>query len=108
MTNILDKWVFSDKDANTIASLIADGWASAATCTFGGGLLELTFSRDGVMMEMNFRYANDKPQRNLGNRYAEEGVDLCDCGCKYWENDRCIDCNTHVLIVRWRARKAVR
>lgn len=27
-----------------------------------------------------------------GNVLAEEGVDRCPCGCKYWENDRCIDC----------------
>ena len=23
---------------------------------------------------------------------ATQGVDRCECGCKYWENDRCIDC----------------
>lgn len=29
----------------------------------------------------------------LGNYAAENGVDCCPCGCKYWANDRCIDCN---------------
>ena len=29
-----------------------------------------------------------------GNRTAQEGCDRCDCGCKYWENDRCCDCGT--------------
>jgi hypothetical protein len=29
---------------------------------------------------------------SLGNRVRQEGVDRCFCGCKYWENDRCIDC----------------
>lgn len=33
---------------------------------------------------------------NLNNTIAREGLDLCICGCKYWENDRCIDCDTHV------------
>lgn len=33
---------------------------------------------------------------DLGNTIAQEGVDRCWCGCKYWENDRCIDCNTHI------------
>jgi len=28
----------------------------------------------------------------LGNRVRQEGVDRCPCGCKYWENDRCVDC----------------
>jgi hypothetical protein len=28
------------------------------------------------------------------NSYAEEGVDRCDCGCKYWESDRCVDCDS--------------
>ena len=28
----------------------------------------------------------------LGNRYAREGCDRCECGCKYWEGDVCIDC----------------
>lgn len=31
-----------------------------------------------------------------GNTVAREGWDRCWCGCKYWENDRCIDCDTHV------------
>jgi hypothetical protein len=29
---------------------------------------------------------------DLGNAVRQEGVDRCACGCKYWENDRCIDC----------------
>lgn len=27
-----------------------------------------------------------------GNVEAEEGVDRCGCGAKYWENDRCVSC----------------
>jgi hypothetical protein len=27
-----------------------------------------------------------------GNRVRVEGCDRCYCGCKYWENDRCVDC----------------
>lgn len=27
-----------------------------------------------------------------GNVKRQEGVDRCYCGCKYWEDDRCIDC----------------
>ena len=26
------------------------------------------------------------------NKQARSGLDRCDCGNKYWENDRCIDC----------------
>jgi hypothetical protein len=26
------------------------------------------------------------------NRIAVEGVTRCDCGSKYWESDRCVDC----------------
>lgn len=30
---------------------------------------------------------------NLGNYEANEGLDYCtNCGCKYWENDTCVDC----------------
>lgn len=29
-----------------------------------------------------------------GNRVRREGCDRCACGCKYWENDRCIDCGS--------------
>lgn len=29
---------------------------------------------------------------NHGNVIAREGATRCACGCKYWENDRCIDC----------------
>ena len=28
------------------------------------------------------------------NKTAASGCDRCECGCKYWENDRCIDCGT--------------
>ena len=31
-----------------------------------------------------------------GNKIAKEGCDRCYCGCKYWENDKCIDCGQHV------------
>lgn len=31
-----------------------------------------------------------------GNRYAREGIDRCFCGCKYWQNDCCIDCGTSI------------
>ena len=31
-------------------------------------------------------------QDQHGNVVAEEGLTLCTCGCKYWENDKCIDC----------------
>lgn len=24
--------------------------------------------------------------------YPTDGLDRCDCGCKYWEHGRCIDC----------------
>ena len=27
-----------------------------------------------------------------GNTVAEEGCTRCECGSKYWEHDRCIDC----------------
>ena len=30
---------------------------------------------------------------------ADEGITRCDCGCKYWENDRCIDCGTPVTSI---------
>jgi hypothetical protein len=30
--------------------------------------------------------------RPNGNVEREDGVDRCACGCKYWENDVCIDC----------------
>ena len=29
-----------------------------------------------------------------GNQTATEGCSRCECGCKYWEGDRCIDCGT--------------
>lgn len=25
--------------------------------------------------------------------YPTDGITICGCGCKYWENGRCIDCN---------------
>lgn len=34
----------------------------------------------------------EPPADSHGNRVRREGVDRCPCGCKYWENDRCVDC----------------
>lgn len=28
----------------------------------------------------------------LPNRLRANGADRCACGCKYWSDDRCIDC----------------
>jgi len=38
-------------------------------------------------------------QDNFRNLQAQEGCDRCFCGCKYWENDRCVDCGTHVSLI---------
>ena len=27
------------------------------------------------------------------NKFATSGLERCGCGCKYWENDRCVDCD---------------
>jgi len=32
--------------------------------------------------------------KNLNNTLASEGCTRCWCGCKYWENDKCIDCHS--------------
>lgn len=29
---------------------------------------------------------------SYGNMVAEHGCTRCECGCKYWEFDKCIDC----------------
>ena len=42
----------------------------------------------------------DKMPDRLGNFEAQEGCDRCFCGCKYWENDKCVDCGTHINEVR--------
>ncbi len=39
---------------------------------------------------------NINEQRKHNNRVAREGLDRCVCGCKYWESDRCIDCDAYV------------
>ena len=33
-----------------------------------------------------------RPATPLGNVERHDGLDRCPCGCKYWEDDRCIDC----------------
>jgi len=35
-----------------------------------------------------------------GNAIAKEGCDRCTCGSKYWEYDRCVDCNKHVSEIK--------
>jgi hypothetical protein len=41
----------------------------------------------------------------LSNALAQEGLDRCICGCKYWENDQCIDCGLHVSVALDYARE---
>ena len=31
-----------------------------------------------------------------GNTKARSGCDRCNCGCKYWEQDLCIDCGMKI------------
>lgn len=47
--------------------------------------------QDQVTIREYLRARGSKPI-DLGNKTAEEGCDRCDCGCKYWEKDICIDC----------------
>jgi len=42
---------------------------------------------------------------DLGNKIAQEGCDRCFCGCKYWENDLCIDCHTPIEEVKREERE---
>lgn len=42
----------------------------------------------------------------LGNTVARSGLVRCDCGCKYWESDACIDCGytlqvRHLVVDEW-------
>ena len=41
--------------------------------------------------ELNARV---KELLTMENKEARSGLDRCTCGCKYWENDTCIDCMT--------------
>lgn len=58
------------------------------------------WGRKGRKEEDRLRGLNAKDRRASiaeqltpnGNVLRVEGVDRCYCGCKYWENDRCIDC----------------
>jgi hypothetical protein len=45
---------------------------------------------------MTTTHTPDTSPDSHGNRIAQEGCDRCDCGCKYWENDCCTDCGTHI------------
>ena len=33
-----------------------------------------------------------------GNSIAQEGCTICECGCKYWEHDRCVDCGAEAPV----------
>ena len=44
---------------------------------------------------------------HLGNTMALEGCDRCFCGCKYWENDRCVDCGLHISTIREQDHRGV-
>ena len=37
--------------------------------------------------------ANAPLKDSNGNVYALVGLDECECGCKYWDNDQCHSCN---------------
>ena len=56
------------------------------------GTLRLHDARETAEAELKAKFEAE----GLGNTIAREGIDRCDCGCKYWEHDKCIDCGTHV------------
>lgn len=56
----------------------------------------------GSNWEDRFRSSNFIPLADQhGNVIAQEGCDRCFCGCKYWENDKCIDCGTSAVVVKY-------
>lgn len=53
-------------------------------------------TRRGMQKRYQRTRAEQEQADRLGNVKAREGCDRCYCGCKYWENDRCVDCNTSI------------
>ena len=52
----------------------------------------------GFDYQVDYEQVQPAPDQH-GNRVAEEGVTRCLCGCKYWENDVCIDCGMDADVV---------
>ena len=49
----------------------------------------------GVLFQEAAKARRDRAKPiDLGNQTAKSGCDRCDCGCKYWEKDVCVDCGT--------------
>lgn len=63
---------------------------------YGLTILKITLHpEDRKPSPIGRKKAAPQPDR-LGNVVAQEGCDFCFCGCKYWENDKCVDCGTKV------------
>jgi hypothetical protein len=41
--------------------------------------------------------ARRRPGPSAADFLPVDGVDRCECGCKYWDIDRCIDCGDRLL-----------
>ncbi len=83
-------------------------FASAAMLSCKASVLYLNADNKDMSVDRIFRIMNTEPgwrpsaalreavkrtlRDPLGNILAQEGVDKCGCGCKYWEHDKCIDC----------------
>ena len=52
--------------------------------------------RPGEEYQTNLAIYMVKGEDDHGNLVARENIDRCHCGCKYWENDHCCDCDSHV------------
>jgi hypothetical protein len=83
------------------------GLENSASCEACGGNLGDAETHPWADMDFNgyvVACPNSLADRH-GNINAKEGEDVCQCGCKYWENDKCVDCGTLIEIVkiRWLA-----
>ena len=82
-----------------VAGLITDQWRIFVSPDGSEVVVRRADKHEGVRAihhadHMGGRMVLHQGEPYNDNKSATEGCSRCECGCKYWEGDRCIDCGT--------------
>jgi hypothetical protein len=82
--------VYINTDHNHMINTQALFRTAQHTKDYTGGQNQYCAMDVDVLADKVFALLHDKHH----NLYAVEGATRCDCGSKYWEYDRCVDCGS--------------
>jgi hypothetical protein len=80
------------EDYQTLCGIITRNPGKGVTRRLWTMIDETLSGEEATCLPCRAEWRARKVNVRLQNLYAEEGVDRCQCGSKYWEHDHCVSC----------------